>query len=150
MRTSIPRRSMRAPSPRLRSWALWLAFILCTALALPALGQDDEDLEDEEEESAWAEYGSAVRNRSLMGVNSLATFPADPVMSTVEPRDEFDDLPVAVVTKRFVGFIQGVLLGTFRACAGTLDVLFSPLTPMKMLSPEPRYMLFDDVEHEEF
>jgi len=141
---------MRAPLPWLRSWALWLAFILCTALALPALAQDDEDLEDEEEESAWAEYGSEVRNRSLMGVNSLATFPADPVMSTVEPRDEFDDLPGAVVTKRFVGFIQGVLLGTFRACTGTLDVLFSPLTPMKILSPEPRYMLFDDVEHDEF
>jgi len=147
MRTSVRGRWIRSGSAR--GCALWLALVLCTLLAPPVLAEDD-DWEDEEEESAWAEYGATVRNRSLMGVNSMVTFPADPVMSTVEPREEFEDLPGAVVTSRVVGFFQGVLLGAYRVFAGSLDVLFSPLTPMKMLSPEPRYMLFDDVEHEEF
>jgi hypothetical protein len=32
---------------------------------------------------------------------------------------------------------------------GAFDLLFAPLTPMKVLSPEPRYMLFP-AQHPEF
>ena len=111
---------------------------------------DDFDFGDEEEESGFAAWGSATGNRYLIGVNSMATFLADPVMSAAEPDSEFDELPGATVTKYPVGFVQGTLLGTFRACAGLLDVLLAPLTPFRMLSPEPRYLLFENAEHEEF
>ena len=132
----------------------WLALLLALVAASPALSQDDEDWEDWEEEEdgggGWADYGSSVGNRFLMGVNSLATWPADPVMGTVSPREEFDELPAAGVSKRVVGLCQGSLLGAYRVGMGALDVAFSPLTPFVMLSPEPRYLIFPGVEHEEY
>jgi hypothetical protein len=105
---------------------------------------------DEEEEDALAEYGKKVGNRYLMGVNSLVTAPADPVMSTVKPAEEFNQLPGAVATKYPVGFFAGTMLSVYRFGMGAMDILFAPLTPMKMLSPEPRYMIFPDVTHEEY
>jgi hypothetical protein len=111
---------------------------------------EEVGFDTEEEDSAFAEYGKSVGNRYLMGLNSLITFPADPVMSTVQPADEFDALPLAPATKYPVGFVQGTMLSMYRASMGTLDLLFAPLTPMKMLSPEPRYMIFPDVTHEEY
>jgi len=134
----------------------WLALLLVIAPALPALSQGDEDWEDWEEEEGdeggggWADYGSSVGNRFLLGVNSVVTCPADPVMSTVSPREEFDELPAASVSKRIVGLGQGSLLGVYRVGMGALDVVFSPLTAFKMLSPEPRYLIFPGVEHEEY
>jgi hypothetical protein len=126
-----------------------LVFILCVGLALPALAQGvyEED-SGGGEESALAAYGSNVGNRFLMGVNGLITFPADPAMGTVRPREEFEELPLAFATKRVVGLLQGTLLGAYRLGTAPLDMLFAPLTPMRMLSPAPRYMLFPNVEHE--
>ena len=132
----------------MRKLALCLAFLTVVMSALPILAQDDDD--GDEEESAWGEYGGEVGNRYLIGLNSLITFPADPVMSTAEPDSEFDNLPLAVVTKYPVGFLQGTLLGAFRASAGLLDLVFAPLTPFKELSPEPRYLVFADAQHEEY
>ena len=109
-----------------------------------------EEAEAEETATAWREYGSSVGTRYLVALNSLVTFPADPVMGTVSPREEFDELPLAVATKYPVGFVQGSMLSVYRAVMGTFDVVFAPLTPMKMLSPEPRYMIFPDVEHPEY
>lgn len=125
---------------------LGVAVLLATLLAVPAWSQDDED----EEPGEFAQYASRVQNRFLMGVNSLITWPADPVMGAVDPREEFDELPVAVVSKRIVGLLQGTLLGAYRAGTGALDVVFAPITPMRMLSAEPRYQLFESegVEHE--
>jgi hypothetical protein len=137
----------------MRKLALWLAFLFTLSLALPVLAQDDDegyDADEEQEPSALGEYGSDVENRFLIGLNSLITFPADPVMSTVEPAEEFDDLPLASATKYPVGFLQGTLLMAFRASTGLLDVAFAPLTPMTMLSPEPRYMVFPNAEHDEY
>jgi hypothetical protein len=68
----------------------------------------------------------------------------------VQPREEFDELPLAVATKWPVGFVQGTMLSMYRAAMGSFDIVFAPLTPMKMLSPEPRYMIFPDVEHPEY
>jgi hypothetical protein len=133
----------------MRKPAFWIAFILSTAVALPALAQGVyDDGGDEGEQSAFEAYRSNVSNRFLVGVNGLVTFPADPAMGTVQPREEFDDLPLAFASKRVVGLLQGTLLGAYRAGTAPLDMLFAPLTPMRMLSPEPRYMLFPDVEHE--
>jgi hypothetical protein len=142
--------------------ALSIAFgVAALAFTWPALaGAQDLDpteevgfdtaTEGEEEEDAFAEWGKRVGNRYLMGVNSLVTAPADPVMSTVNPPEEFDGLPLAVATKYPAGFGAGTMLSIYRFGMGTMDLLFAPLTPMKMLSPEPRYMIFPDVTHEEF
>ena len=51
---------------------------------------------------------------------------------------------------RVVGLCQGTLLGGYRVGMGALDVVFSPMTPFLMLSPEPRYMIFPGVEHDEY
>ncbi|MGH0032372.1 MAG: hypothetical protein ACQGVC_21480 [Myxococcota bacterium] len=157
----------------MRKLALWLVFLLTFAPASAVFADDEEesadtaaveeeaDFEDEdddwddfdfgdEEESGFAAYGSSVGNRYLIGINSFATFLADPVMSTAEPDEEFDELPGATVTKYPVGFFQGTLLGAYRATTGVLDVVLAPLTPFKMLSPEPRYLLFENAEHEEY
>ena len=141
--------------------ALSIAFgVAALVFTWPALGgaQDLVPTEEvgfdtsteEEEEGAFAEWGKRVGNRYLMGVNSLVTAPADPVMSTVNPPKEFDDLPLGAGTKYPAGFVAGTMLSAYRFGMGTMDLLFAPLTPMKMLSPEPRYMIFPDVTHEEF
>jgi hypothetical protein len=163
-------------SRRLRSQALTVRFVAALAvlcLAEPALAEDDviaepevelevesledkaaeaaaKEAEDEESAAAWKEYGSSVGTRYLVALNSLVTFPADPVMGAVTPREEFDELPLGVATKYPVGFLQGSMLSVYRAAMGTFDVLLAPLTPMKLLSPEPRYMIFPDVEHPEY
>jgi len=115
------------------------------------------DAAEEARQNAWSEfgkslgeYGKSVGNRFLVGVNSLVTFPADPVMDTVKPREEFNKLPLSAGTKYIAGFGQGVLLGAYRAGMGVFDVVFAPLTPMKELSPEPRWMIFPGVEPEGF
>src|SRR5262249_45055987 len=108
------------------------------------------DTVEEAKENAWSEYGKSLGNRFLVGVNSLVTFPADPVMDTVKPREEFNKLPLAAGTKYIAGFGQGVLLGAYRAGMGVFDVVMAPLTPMKELSPEPRWMIFPGVEPEGF
>jgi len=135
----------------MRRLSLWLALLLVCGLAAPGVARAaDEEEAEEEEESALGEYGSEVGNRFLMGLNSILTAPADPAMSAVKPDKEFNELPLAVVTKWPVGFVQGAMLMGHRAVSGLLDITFSLLTPMKMLSPEPRFMIFPGVEHEEY
>jgi hypothetical protein len=111
-----------------------------------------------EESAAWwsdfwkgtVEWSKATGNRYMVGTNSLITFPADPVMDTVKPREEFEELPLADFGPKYVaGLGTGVMLGIYRASTGVFDVVFAPLTPMKMLSPEPRYTLLPG-EHPEF
>jgi hypothetical protein len=136
----------------MRPLAWWLVVLLTLSLAVPALAEDDDvwgDDEEEEEAGGWSDYGAAVGNRYLMGVTSLATFLGDPPMETVFPEKQWDKLPLSFVTKRVVGFGQGLFLSAYRAGMGTLDLVFAPLTPMKMLSPEPRWNFFD-LEHEEY
>ena len=108
------------------------------------------DVTQEEAENWWTEYGKNVGNRYMVAFNSLITFPADPVMDTVKPREEFEDLPLADFGPKYVaGLGTGVMLGLYRAGTGAFDVLFGWLPPMKMLSPEPRYTLLPG-EHPEF
>jgi len=120
--------------------------------SLEEMAAADKQQEEDAEESAtaWREYGSSVGNRYLVAINSLVTFPADPVMGAVQPLEEFDELPLATATKYPIGFGQGTLLSLYRASMGAFDVVFAPLTPMKLLSPEPRYMIFPGVEHPEY
>ena len=135
-----------------RRIALVISFAALASLAVPAFGQDDdwEDWEDDEESGfSFAEYAPEVKNRFLIGLNSLITWPADPVMTTLEPEKQYDRLPSALI-KWPAAVGQGILLGVYRAVMGTLDIVFAPLTSMKMLSPEPRFMLFEGVEHDEY
>jgi hypothetical protein len=97
---------------------------------------------------ALSGYVGSVGNRLLIGVNSLLTFPADPVASALDPLEEFAQLPGGGVSQHFVGLGQGALLGAYRASMGALDIVFSPITPVVMLSLEPRYLLFKGAEHE--
>jgi hypothetical protein len=164
-------------APRLRNaWTRPLAVAALGLLALPAWAEDmqvaaaasepsdvggvvtaptEEYVEpaytEEEADAWWSEYGKNVGNRYMVGLNSLITFPADPVMDTVKPRDEFEELPLADYGPKYVaGLGTGVMLSMYRAGMGVFDVLFAPLTPMKVLSPEPRYMIFPGAAHPEF
>jgi hypothetical protein len=70
----------------------------------------------EEAESWWVEYFKSVSNRGMVGLNSLITFPADPVMDTVKPREEFNELPLADYGPKYVaGLGTGVMLSIYRA-----------------------------------
>lgn len=144
------RKSPVGPLSALR--APWLVFLCVFALALPIAAQEDwGDWEDQGGESGggFGAYASDVGNRASMGANSLLTFLADPVMATVKPRAEFDELPAAPVSPYVVGLVQGTLLGAYRASMGTLDLVFSWLTPMRMLSPAPRFNI-TGAEHDRY
>ncbi len=114
----------------------------------------------EEQESAPAEetaetgaggvllgYGKHVANTFLAGVNGVITWPADPVMLTIQPTDAMRTLPGGVVTGHVVGFFAGTLQGVFRLFGGTLDIALCPLTFFPMFSIEPRYKLIPGWEH---
>jgi len=133
------RHSSVRPSPALR--APWLVALCIVALALPVAAQEDwGDWEDDSDAgSGFGEYASDVGNRASMGANSLITFGADPFVAAVFPREEFHELPMWPVLTYPVGLVQGTLLAAYRAGMGTLDLAFSWLTPLRMLSPEPRY-----------
>jgi hypothetical protein len=108
------------------------------------------DVTPEEARNWWAEYGKNIGNRYMVAFNSLITFPADPVMDTVKPREEFEELPLADYGPKYVaGLGTGLMLSMYRASTGVFDVAFGWLPPMKMLSPEPRYMVLPG-EHPEF
>ena len=87
-------------------------------------------------------------NNLLAGINGLVTFPADPVMATVEPPEEFDDLWGAPVTSHTAGFFQGTFLMLYRATMGVLDIAFFPFWVFPTLSPEARFDLFPGYEIE--
>jgi hypothetical protein len=132
---------------------LWSAIPLAAAIAgsaLAATDWDDPGSRRGEEKGGLSAYVGSVGNRLLIGVNSVLTFPADPVMSTLDPLEEFAELPSGAVGQYFVGLGQGALLGAYRASMGVLDIAFSAVTPLVMLSPEPRYLLFEGAEHEAY
>jgi hypothetical protein len=130
---------------------LWPVISLAAVVAgsgLAVAGSDDPNAARVGEKNALSGYVGSVGDRLLIGVNSLLTFPADPVVGALDPLEEFAQLPGGVVSQYFVGLGQGALLGAYRASMGALDIAFSPVTPVVMLSPEPRYLLFKGAEHE--
>jgi len=140
---------------RVCGWGALLALQIAVLVFVPGIsgadaGDEAWDEDEPEPENAVANYVDNVGNRFLTGLNSVLTFPADPVMSTIHPLEEFDSLPGAVVTRYFLGLGQGTLLGVYRLTTGALDLAFAIFTPVAMLSPEPRYQLFEGVEHEEY
>jgi hypothetical protein len=101
-----------------------------------------------EEESFFAplgEYASNVSTQFLTGLNGLLTWPADPVMATVNPPKALDK---AGYVRRPLGFASGLLLMAYRTFTGTLDLALAP-GPLPVLSPVPRYKLVPGFEHED-
>ena len=82
------------------------------------------------------------------GINSLATFPADPFIMVWTVNDNFEDVPLAPVTGRILGLGAGTLLSVHRLAMGTFDVVLSPLYFFPVMSPEPRWAIFEDLEYE--
>lgn len=123
--------------------ALLPALLLVFLLAGPAFGQDEEE---EEEPGAFREYLSERGNNFKGGLNGLITWPADPVMRTVEGREMFPDwwTPFNFITAFFAGTFEGV----YRLFMGSLDVAFTPVPKMPMLSPVQRYEVVP-FEHED-
>ena len=114
-------------------------------------GRDAGHAGRRKEKAAGRSTARAVGNRYLVGLNSLITFPADPVMDTVKPREEFDELPLAAGTKYVAGFVTGIMLSMYRASMGAFDVIFAPAhADEDALSPEPRWMIFPGAHHDEF
>ena len=99
------------------------------------------------EDSEPLELPTAVNN-VLAGLNGLATFPADPVMSAVDPPREFEDMWGAPVTSHTLGFFQGTFLMLYRATMGVADIAFAPLWVFPTLSPEGRYEIIPGYEIE--
>lgn len=109
--------------------------LLLLLLAHGAAAQDDD-----EEPSAVQEYFSETGSRALAGINGMITWPADPVMFTVEGQEVFEGAtPPAGYP---LGFLAGTLQGIYRLTMGTLDLVFAPLTAMPVLGPLPRYKAF--------
>ena len=93
-------------------------------------------------------FVDATKNTFLTGVNGLITMPADIVMETVDPIEEFQGLPRGEVTSRPFGLIHGLVFSLYRATTGMLDMVFAPF-PFVVLSPEPRYAVVPGFEYEE-
>ena len=113
------------------------AILFVLSAASPASAESDEPVE----------LPTAVNN-VLAGLNGLATFPADPVMSAIEPPDEFEDMWGAPVTSHTVGFFQGTFLMLYRLTMGVADIAFAPFWVFPTLSPEGRYQIIPGYEIE--
>ena len=117
----------------------------------PAEAAEPEEAaaEEEGEGSFIANWANHVRNTFLAGVNGVITWPADPVMLTINPTEEMSSMPGGVVTGPLVGFGAGTLLGLYRLGTGALDMVLAPLSFFPMFSPEPRYQVIPGWEHQE-
>jgi hypothetical protein len=82
---------------------------------------------------------SAGLDGLLMGINGLLTFPADPIVDTIFPPEDFEELPGKAVLGYPLGFVYGTGLGLYRATTGVIDILLTPLWVVPELSATPRF-----------
>lgn len=122
----------------LRLLALTLAVTVSLVYAAPVLAQDDE----EEEEGGYPDDYPRT-NKFVAGLNSAVTWPADPVMFSIEGDEVFSDFWQPQVTGRIVGAFAGLLQAPYRLVTGLLDMVTAPLAPvMYMTNPVPRFKIF--------
>jgi hypothetical protein len=83
------------------------------------------------------------------GTTSVIEAPADVVWHVISPPDDFvEELPAGQVTGRMVGVFSGPLLAIYRLGMGVTDLLFAPIWVFPVMSPEPRWELFEGVEYQ--
>ncbi len=83
------------------------------------------------------------------GFTSVTEAPADIVWHVIYPPDDFvEELPAGQVTGRMVGVFSGPLLAVYRFGMGVTDLLFTPIWVFPVMSPEPRWPLFEGVEYQ--
>ena len=139
MRRPFPCPVLRLP---LLSASMMLASMMLASMTLaPGAWAMDEEEEDDEP-SAFEEYAFGTGQKFLAGLNGFITWPADPVMMTVESDEVFPEQ----VAGRAIGVLAGTLQGVYRLLQGAFDMVLCPFG-MPMLSPEPRYTLIP-FEHE--
>ena len=125
--------------------SLALVSSLLLAPAAPVLAQDAE----EEEGSSYPDDWPRV-NKLAAGFNNVLTWPADPVMFSIEGDDVFSEFWQPQVTGRIVGAFAGLLQAPWRLCSGMFDLISSPLAPvMYMVSPVPRFKLIPHYHDDE-
>src|SRR5262245_37449868 len=127
---SLPRRPDIAPSH---------------AEAAPAAAESAGEGE-EEEPGLLVAYLLSVKTRMLTGLNGIATAPADPVMATVNTPKAFAK---AGYVRRPLGFASGCVLMAYRTFSGAVDLGFSAIPGLPVVSPVPRYKLIPGFEHED-
>jgi len=101
---------------------------------------------EEEEPGLLLTYLLSVKTRMLTGLNGIATAPADPVMATVNTPKAFAK---AGYVRRPLGFASGCVLMAYRTFSGAVDLGFSAIPGIPVVSPVPRYKLIPGFEHED-
>jgi hypothetical protein len=96
--------------------------------------------------AAAAPAAAAGLNNLGAAVNSILTFPADPVLHVYEPPEQLSDMPGFPVTGRICGLFSGTLQGAYRALAGVTDLVTFPLWVVPLMSPPPHIVIVPNVE----
>ena len=122
--------------------------LFSTSALLAALAFSGPAAAESEFLESMGDWASDSSNTFLAGLNGFITGPADPVMETWHVNEEYETLPVAAVSGRFIGFFRGMLVGMYRGGMGVMDMVLAPL-PMEPLSPEPRYSVIPGFEIED-
>ena len=81
-------------------------------------------------------------------INGIVVAPADPIMFTIFPPEDFDELPFSVVTKHVMGLPTGTLMMSYRLLMAASDLFFAPFWVFAVFSPEPDWTLISGVEYE--
>ncbi len=88
-------------------------------------------------------------NNLYAAINGIVYAPTDPVMFTIFPPEDYDELPLHQVTRHIIGLPTGVLMMGFRLFMAAGDLVFFPFWVFEVFSPEPEYWtLIPDVEYE--
>ncbi len=97
--------------------------------------------------AAQAAKGKIYQN--LIGAaNNLITFPAEPIMHIIEPPNDFEEMPGAVVTSRFMGLFSGTAMMIYRVTGAVYDIVVAPFYIFPVLSPEPRWEIIPGAAYE--
>ncbi len=87
-------------------------------------------------------------NNLYAAINGLVYFPADPIVFTISPPEDYEELPWHQVTSRIVGLPTGILMAGYRVFTAAADLAFFPFWVFQVFSPEPPWTLIPDVEYE--
>ena len=98
---------------------------------------------------AWATPAQARGLDNLQaGLTGLLEFVFDPVMIVWQLPEDFEELPGHPYSSYVMAVPVGVVQAAHRAALGAFDVVMSPLMVFPVMSPEPRWELFE-VDYEE-